>query len=193
MIGPALRRSPLIVAIAGPNGAGKTTFFNAYVQRMGLRFVNADDIARTLNITAYEAAEIAGALRRDLVKQRESFAFETVFSDEVGDKLSFLSAAAASGYHAVLYFIAISSPEASMGRVEMRVSKGGHDVPTGKLISRFPRTMANLKAAIRTLPIVRIYDNDDLANPFRKIAEYRNGNLHSRADAIPDYLRHIFG
>lgn len=191
MTDPVFGRSPLIVAIAGPNGAGKTTFFNAHVQGMGLRFVNTDDIARALNITAYEAAEIAGALRRELVNQRESFAFETVFSDAVGDKLSFLAEAAASGYHVALCFIAVSSPETSMGRVDMRVLQGGHDVPTDKLISRFPRTMANLKAAIRTLPAVRIYDNNDLANPFRKIAEYRNGNLHFRSDVIADYLRPI--
>ena len=90
MIENALDKRPVIVAIAGPNGAGKTTFFRSHVRQAGLRFVNADDIARELGISAYEAAQIADALRRELVRQRESFVFETVFSDPVGEKLAFL-------------------------------------------------------------------------------------------------------
>jgi len=54
----------------------------------------------------------------------------------------------------------------------MRVSQGGHDVPTEELRSRFPRTMSNLKAAIRGLPHVLIYDNDDLSTPFRQVAAF---------------------
>ncbi len=56
----------------------------------GLRFVNADVIAGELDMDAYAATRVAGALRQELVKLRESFVFETVFSDSVGDKLAFL-------------------------------------------------------------------------------------------------------
>jgi len=86
------------------------------------------------------------------VRQRESFVFETVFSDPVGDKLSFLKAAAQSGYTVVLCFIGVSGPETSEQRVAMRVSQGGHDVPAEKLISRYPRTMSNLEAASASCP-----------------------------------------
>ena len=44
---------------------------------------------------------------------------------------------------------------------------GGHDVPAGKLEERFPRTLANLVDAIRTLPLVRVYDNENLRNPYQ--------------------------
>ena len=71
---------PIIVALAGPNGAGKTTFYQAHLQRAGLRFVNADVLARELNFEPYAAAKAADVLRRELVKQRESFVFETVTS-----------------------------------------------------------------------------------------------------------------
>ena len=83
MIENALDKRPVIVAIAGPNGAGKTTFFHSHLREAGLRFINADDIAGELGISAYEAAQIADALRHELVRQRESFVFETVFSDPV--------------------------------------------------------------------------------------------------------------
>ena len=75
---------PLVVAIAGPDGQGKTTFYHAHVAPAGLRLVNADRLAAELDIDPYTAARAADQLRRELVRQRESFAFETVFSDPVG-------------------------------------------------------------------------------------------------------------
>jgi predicted ABC-type ATPase len=128
---------------------------------------------------------LADALRRELVRQRESFVFETVFSDPVGDKLTFLTNASAAGYNVVLCFIGISGPETSEERVVMRVSQGGHDVPSEKLVSRFPRTLANLDAAIQTLPMILVFDNEDLAAPFRKVAEFQNGKSVFVATRIP--------
>ncbi len=189
MIEPGLDKRPVIVAIAGPNGAGKTTFFHSHLREAGLRFVNADDLARELDVSAYDAAEIANSLRRELAQQRESFVFETVFSDPVGEKLAFLTDAVASGYNVVLCFIGISGVETSEERVAMRVSQGGHDVPSEKLVTRFPRTIANLKAGIQTLPIVLIFDNDDLAAPFRKEAEFRNGKSLQLSESVPQWLR----
>ena len=87
-------RRPIVVAIAGPNGAGKTTFFHAHLASAGLRFVNADVLAAELAVGPYEAARLADALRRALVERGESFVFETVFSDPVGDKVAFLEEAA---------------------------------------------------------------------------------------------------
>ena len=73
----------------------------------------------------------------------------------------------------------------------MRVSQGGHDVPPEKLMTRFPRTVANLKAAIQTLPIVLVFDNQDLAAPFRKVAECRNGKAVFVADPVLEWLRAV--
>jgi predicted ABC-type ATPase len=136
---------------------------------------------------------VADALRRQLVEQRESFVFETVFSDPVGDKLSFLKKAAAAGYTVVLCFIGISGPEVSEERVAMRVSQGGHDVPAEKLVARFPRTLANLKTAIRELPHVWIFDNDDLRTPFRNIAVFEAGQRTALNAPVPDWFKPLVG
>ena len=172
---PALDKRPVIVAIAGPNGAGKSTFYEAHLKAAGLRFLNADVLAGELGVDAYQAAEVASKLRQELVSQQESFVFETVFSDPVGEKLAFLKDAAQLGYSVVLCFIGIANVDRSEERVAMRVSQGGHDVPSDKLTDRFPRTMANLKRATVELPCVVIFDNDDLRTPFRLAAIYQQG------------------
>lgn len=179
---------PIVVAIAGPNGAGKSTFFEAHVAPAGLRFLNADDLARELKLDAATAAELANRLRKELVEQRESFVFETVLSDPVGDKVDFLSKAAARGYTVVMVFIGIDNAGISEQRVAMRVAQGGHGVPPEKLASRFPRTMKNLARAIRELPRVLVFDNSDLGEPFRKVAEFERGKAILLNEPLPRWL-----
>jgi predicted ABC-type ATPase len=184
-------RRPILVAIAGPNGAGKTTFFHAHLARAGLRFVNADVLATELAVDPYDAARLADALRRALIGRRESFGFETVFSDPVGDKIAFLEEAAGAGYVVVLCYIGLSDPDQSTERVAMRVSQGGHDVPDDKLKSRFSRTLANLRAAIDRLPHVLIYDNSDLDIPYRQVAVFEHGQPRHIGGPIPEWLRPV--
>jgi predicted ABC-type ATPase len=182
---PALDRRPLVVAVAGPNGAGKTTFFESHLKPAGLRFLNADILAGELGMDAYQAADVASKLRQELISQGESFVFETVFSDPAGD---LLPTAAEKNYSVVLCFIGIAGADRSEERVAMRVSQGGHDVPTEKLIARYPRTMANLRRAIEDLPLVIIFDNDDLARPYRLVALFQNGNRMFSAGEDPQWL-----
>jgi predicted ABC-type ATPase len=186
-----LDHRPIVVALAGPNGAGKTTFYYSNLQPAGLRLVNADGLARELRMDPYQAARIAGSIREELLRQRESFVFETVFSDSVGDKLRFLQNAARAGYTVLLCFIGISSPKISQDRVDMRVMQGGHDVPREKLIARYPRILKNLKAAIRELPNVWVFDNNNLRNPFRLAAVCEQGRLVQLEKPIPKWLRSI--
>jgi predicted ABC-type ATPase len=186
-----LDRRPIVVAIAGPNGAGKTTFFESHLKSSGLRFLNADALARELEVDAYETARMITALRAELVNQRESFILETVFSDPVGDKLGFLKQSAQSGYAVVLCFVGIADADTSEQRVSMRVSQGGHDVPAEKLVERFPRTLANLAAAIRDLPCVLVFDNDDLRAPFRHVATYADGQPVQLKAPVPSWLKRL--
>jgi len=170
-----LEPRPVVVALAGSNGAGKSTYYEAHLAEAGLRFVNADDLAVELDLGAYEAAELAASIRKSLFDQRESFVFETVFSDPVGAKVAELEEVARNGFHVVLVFIQIDSSETSRQRVSMRVMQGGHDVPDEKLEARFARTLANLERAIEVLPVVLVFDNSDLARPYRLEAVHRHG------------------
>lgn len=188
---PGLDQRPIIVALAGPNGAGKTTFYEAHLRTCGLRFLNADLFARELDINAYQAAAAVAALRQELVAQRESFVFETVFSDPVADKLGFLKEAASLGYTVVLCFIGISGPARSSERIAMRVSQGRHDVPQEKVAAHFPRILANLERAVRELPCVLVFDNDNLAEPFRQVAIFQVGLQVLLKKPVPAWLKQV--
>ena len=170
-----LDKRPIIIALAGSNGAGKSTFFECFLTESGLRFINADVLSASMNVSGYEAAELASSLRSALVAQRESFIFETVLSDPVGEKVEQLESYAELEYTIVLIFIQIDSPEESIKRVAMRVSQGGHDVHDEKLLARFERTQENLKRAIERLPYVIVYSNDDIAHPYKLVELYEHG------------------
>jgi predicted ABC-type ATPase len=172
-----LDKRPIIIAIAGSNGAGKSTFYDSYLADSGLRFINADVLSSSLGLSPYEAADMAASIRKQLVVQQDSFIFETVLSDPLGEKVDQLGSYVTQGYTVVLIFIQLSSTEESIKRVAMRASQGGHDVPDEKLRARFERTLANLQRAIKQLPHVIVFSNADLSNPYQLIAYYLNGRM----------------
>ncbi len=186
---PSLDARPILIAIADPNGAGKSTLYEAHLSYTGLPFVNADVIAAETGVGAYEAAEVAESFRRERFARRESFIFETVFSDPVGDKLAFLEEASQTGYTVVLFFVGISGPARSVDRVGMRVYEGGHNVPANKLVERYPRVMENLRRALARLPLVLVYDNDDLRAPHRFCLAMGYGKVLERVEPVPDWVR----
>ena len=189
MIESDLDQRPLVVAIAGSNGAGKSTFYTVFLQQTGLKFINADVLAKELGLEPYVAASAAEVLRREYIDREESFIFETVLSDPVGAKVDFLAQTAAAGFNVVLCFIAIRDPMMSKQRVSMRVSQGGHDVPDNKLESRYPRTLANLRLAIEKLPRIYVYDNSDLVCPYKLVAVFNDGKLQETPEEIPSWIR----
>lgn len=190
---------PVLVFLAGSNGAGKSTFFKDYLQPLGLPFINADEIARVLREAsgaedvdrlAFEKAE---ELRRSLLAGRLSFCTETVFSDPQGAKLEFLREARASGYAVFLVFIGLDGPDLSIARVMQRVEGGGHDIPDDKVRGRYPRTLANLRAAIPIVDEAFLFDNSSDRDPFRLVAVYAEGRVIRRVDPLPAWAQELPG
>ncbi len=186
----------MLVVLAGPNGAGKSTFFKHYLRAEGLPFVNADLIAAELGagdplaITT-AATRLATHYREELLEQKTSFVFETVFSDPVGDKVEFLRRAQDAGYRVLLVFIGLDSAAVSQARVIQRVAKGGHDVPDDKLHSRFPRSLNNLSRALETVDLAMLFDNSKVDQPFRHVATFESGELVTIAEIQPVWLAKI--
>ena len=198
----ALQHQPVLIFLAGPNGAGKTTFFETYLEPLGLPYVNADRIARILRTAEPDAPADAvdrrafteaERLRAALVEARLSFCTETVFSDPAKAKLGFLEDARRRGFTTFLVFIGLADPVLSIARVKQRVQHGGHDVPDDRLRARFPRTLANLRAAIAIVDEAFLFDNSSYDAPYRVVAVYRDGRLIGRHPPLPSWTRGLPG
>ncbi len=181
------------IMLAGPNGAGKSSFYELFLSEMGLPFVNADLIAESAGLEPYEAAKAAGLVRERFLQLGVSFIGETVFSDPVGDKLELLREAIQAGYEVTLIYIGLDSVPLAQARVFGRVAAGGHDVPDEKISARYPRSLANLKAAIEFVPSVKVYDNSSATDPYRFLVEFENGRLVRRIKGrFPRWTRGLF-
>jgi len=180
--------APRLIFLAGPNGAGKSTFYAAFLQDAGLPFVNADRIAAALGVSDAEAAAAADQTRAHLLKNRESFATETVFSDPVGAKLQFLRDALGAGYRVTLYFIGIASAQLSAARVTQRVQSGGHDVPPDRLERRYRQSLANLAAVLKFVPEAHVFDNSSATEPYRLVLSVWDGKTVFSAEPLPYWL-----
>jgi len=176
--------------LTGGNGAGKTTFYHHFLASTGLPFINADIIARNLDnknseAISYEAAKIAGKLRHDMLQRGSSFCFETVFSHP--SKIDFIAEAKALGYQIILIYIHLQTDTLNQARVAQRVTEGGHNVPTDKIVSRIPRTMTHVNSAIPLADIVKIYDNSSKVTPYTPIAEIKSGRVHAQINPLPEW------
>jgi predicted ABC-type ATPase len=158
---------PIFLMFAGPNGSGKSTITQAFRDR-GLfpsNYVNADEIAKTLlgssEEIGYQAAQMAEVQRQELMRRRQSLAFETVMSHP--SKLALLEQASLLGYQVILVFVGTNNPQINVERVALRVQQGGHDVPTDKVIARYHRTLQLLPKAVELANTAYIFDNTQTA------------------------------
>jgi predicted ABC-type ATPase len=176
--------TPQLVVLAGPNGAGKSTFYDIFLPGSPLPFLNADLFAAQTGVDSLEAARILDATRERMIEERLGFLTETVFSDPHGAKLEMLRKAIGAGYDVTLIYIGVSSAELSARREDQRIELGGHDVPRDRIAPRFARSMQNLATAITFVPVVEIYDNSSVEQPYRLVATFRRGALHRRMPGI---------
>lgn len=158
---------PILHLLAGPNGAGKSTLYRALVANgtIGhkLEFVNADLHERDHlqhiadpQQRSEAAREWADRRRAELLDAKVGFVSETVFSHE--SKLSLISHAQALGFQVALYVVSVDDPKRLLARVSQRVEEGGHAVPPDRILQRYPRTIANLRTAVRLADLAFVFD-----------------------------------
>jgi predicted ABC-type ATPase len=189
-----MANSKQLWVLAGGNGAGKSTFYNQYLAKYGIKFVNADLIAKDMDSenlegSSYYASTVAAIIREDLILQGVSFCFETVFSHE--SKIDFLARAKANGYKIILVYIHLFDSSLNEARVKQRVSEGGHNVPTEKIHSRIPRTLKHIKTALPIVDEARVLDNSSKDDPFQQIIVVKSGNYEVKADPLPEWARSL--
>lgn len=149
--GPA----PRILVLAGPNGSGKSTVTKK-IPPVGL-YVNADQIQRNKGCSSLEAAQEAEQIRNILLDAKADFTFETVLSTD--RNLALLRRAKEAGYQIIAVFVLTKDPRINVERVKARVQGGGHDVPAEKIVSRYEKSLQNLKHLIRIADYTKVLDN----------------------------------
>lgn len=185
--------------VAGPNGSGKTS-----VTEQGLRhawfhgclYINPDNLARdrfgdwNSPAAVLKAAQLAERMREEVLSSGTNLAFETVLSTE--GKLDFLRRAKAAGYFVRFFFVGTESPAINAARIARRFIRGGHEVPIGKIVSRFERSMANSIEAACIADRAYFYDNTPEDRPARLIFRCTAGKVEKRYGALPGWAKPIW-
>jgi predicted ABC-type ATPase len=187
---------PVFVVVCGINGAGKSTLADALAgspELAILPFLNPDRLSADYRVAdpalSREAADIralrhiAGEIRR-LLAARQSFVSETVGANAAYRR--YVEAAKTAGYLVRVVFVGLRSAEQSIVRVALRVSLGGHSIPTPDIRRRWPAVHVNLTWFATHADILDVYANaEDGAAP-RIISRVRAGRIEMLdAAALP--------
>ncbi|MBR0499701.1 MAG: zeta toxin family protein [Bacteroidales bacterium] len=153
--------------ISGCNGAGKTTAsYTLLPDLLNLHtFVNADEIADELSPQNPEKEMIRASRlmveRMDqLIAKGDDFAVETTLATR--SLANTVIAAKNKGYMVGIFYFWLKNPELAIRRVAIRVSSGGHDIPTETIVRRYWQGMKNLREIY--LPLCNYWvliDNSD--------------------------------
>ena len=163
-----------IFILGGPNGAGKTTAARVLLpERLRTHeFLNADEIARHISpvdseATALRAGRVLLERMRELIRNEQSFVFETTCSGK--SYLRMLKACQIDGWRVSLLFLWLPSVDECIRRVRQRVRSGGHSIPEDVIRRRYTAGICTMRDFY--LPLAdeaRIYDN--LENRLEPIA-----------------------
>jgi predicted ABC-type ATPase len=183
---------PVLVVVAGANGSGKTTLTNQLLKDrwlQGVTYLNPDQIAQDLfggwndPKAVLKAAKHVEREREAALASGDSIAFETVFS--APDKLAFVQHAKQREYFVRLFYVMTASPTINAARVAQRVMEGGHEVPIGKIVSRFTGSLANAAAAALIVDRFYAFDNSVEGQAARRVFRAADGVLAKEYEAPP--------
>jgi predicted ABC-type ATPase len=194
---------PVFYLLAGPNGAGKSTLYKALKAAGKIaadaEFVNADlyEAAHLQHIQdplqrSEAARDWADTRRAQLLAQGQSFVSETVFSH--ASKLALIEEAQAKGFFVLLLVVALDQPERLLTRVSQRVMEGGHNVPTERILARYPRTLALLTQAVRLADAALVHDSFDVMPGSHKlVATCEKQTTRILHQPLPQWAQKVLG
>lgn len=190
-------KNPTVCIVAGPNGSGKTTTTELLLANewgVNSLYINPDIIAEqefggwNNEEAVIKAAKLATELRYQCLTERRDFVFETVFSS--AEKLEFLRKAHEEGFFIRLFYVCTKSPEINVARIAKRYMNGGHEVPISKVISRYFKSLEQVKQAITFVDRAYIYDNSVEDHLPQLLFRTTDGKLAKRyVNDIPEWAQ----
>ena len=100
--------------------------------------------------------------------------------------------AVANGYVVALYVVALDDPQRLLARVRRRVREGGHDVPTARILARYPRTLANLAKAVGLATVAYLYEAREIEEGGPQMVAMRHGEeVTAFVEPLPQWARQV--
>ena len=132
--------------VAGANGSGKTTLSKKLLPADNLVFLNADEIAKSINPDNIESVKISAGKEvfkrlQTILEKGKNFAMETTLSGKL--HLKVIEQARKFGYKVVLIYAFLDNPELCINRIKVRVKSGGHNIPDEDVRRRYVRSKNN--------------------------------------------------
>jgi predicted ABC-type ATPase len=164
-------QKPTLIVIAGPMGAGKTTFYDAHLKEAFPNLIPPISHQR-------EAA----------LREGGSFAVEDLVVD-----IELLESARGVGYATKVVFISTEDHNLNVGRILIRMSRGGQSVPLSTIAESYEQSMKSLREARKHADDVLVYDNTPDGKGPRLVARFIAGELVKVTQYSPEWLRDVFG
>ena len=171
--------------VAGVNGCGKSSLtgvLRTEMHNLG-RIIDVDKITAACGGNLLEGGKKAVALIEECLEKEICFTQETTLSGR--KTLDTVKRALAKDYYIRLYYVGLDTPEESLLRIENRVRKGGHNINTDTVITRFGKRFDDLLAVLPYCNEATFYDNN---NGFVTVAKYKNGELQTVGQYRPQWL-----
>ncbi|MCM8535463.1 MAG: zeta toxin family protein [Lentisphaeraceae bacterium] len=140
--------------VAGANGSGKTTFSKSLKKRLGINFINADEIAKDQDPNNTTGGELKAGREffrqiQHEIQNKNSFIIESTLSGKY--LLRLIEQVKVNGYSVEIIYIFLENPTVCIERIKERVLNGGHHVPDPAVIRRFYRSKTNFWQLYKTL------------------------------------------
>jgi predicted ABC-type ATPase len=123
-----------------------------------------------------------------MLRGRRSFAVEDLTVDT-----ELLESARQAGYSTKVLFISTEDANLNVGRILVRMSRGGQAVPLSTIPESYEEAMKSLPKARRHADDLLVYDNTPNGKGHRLVARFIAGELIKTTPTPPDWLREVFG
>ncbi len=127
--------------------------------------------------------ELVLNLLSDCINKGINFTLETTLSKTTVHQT--IMNACEKNYYIRLYYIGVSTAYESLERINNRVKKGGHNIPTEDVQRRYANRYNDLVKILPYCDEATFWDNE---NGFVEVAEYQNGIIITKGDYIPLWL-----
>lgn len=174
--------------IGGVNGVGKSSLsgvLTAESSDLGV-IIDTDKIIAECSGDKIKGGKLAIKRIDECLDKGINFTQETTLSGVRTVKT--IRRARELDYFIRLYYIGVNSADESISRIANRVKKGGHNIGSDDVKRRFEKRFDDLAAVLPYCNEVCFFDNE---NGFVEIAQYKNGSLVTKTEAVPDWLERL--